>query len=138
MSIKSPEGMERSDRGWLTNFNERFAYYGTGGLYDPKNYTVEPWLLGGGTVGWTRSAWSRPTLAGFGRGFLLSQSLAFFGVGVIGAVWDPLEKFEGEGLDEYGVPTLIDLHSAAVTAGHNLQAGWDRIGEGIWKQGSLF
>ena len=26
---------------------QRFGYYGTGGLIDPKNYTVEPYLISG-------------------------------------------------------------------------------------------
>ncbi len=86
--------------GWQTDFADRFLYYGTGGLYDPKNYTIEPWLLGGGTVGTTRAAWTRPTLAGFGRGLILSQAIAFVGFGLVGAVFDPLDRNEG-GLDEH-------------------------------------
>jgi len=125
MSILSPEEQERVDRGWLTNFNERFAYYGTGGLYDPKNYTIEPWLLGGGTVGWSRSAWTAPSAAGFGRGFVLSQAIAVFGVGLIGAVWDPLEKFEGEGLDDtIGLPTLIDAAVVVETVTSRWNRNW--------------
>lgn len=82
------------------DFSDRFFYYGTGGLYDPKNYTIEPWLLGGGRVGLSRSAWRAPTLSGFARGFLLSQSVAFIGLGLVGAILDPLDRGEG-GLDEH-------------------------------------
>lgn len=115
---------QESPRPWYhvrhDDFYDRFAYYGTGGLYDPKNYTIEPWLLGGGTVGVTRGAWSRPTLYGFGRGFLLSQGFAFLGVGLIGAIFDPLDHNEG-GLDEY----IGSLHDTK----ENIESGlswWDR------------
>lgn len=127
MSILTVEEQERADRGWLTNFNERFLYYGTGGLLDPKNYTIEPWILGGGTVGFTKTAWSRPTLLGFGRGFLLSQTLAFVGVGVIGAVWDPLEQFPNEGLDEAGVPSLIDAGNWTQRRADTMNRNWNRM-----------
>lgn len=125
MSVLSPEQQERADRGWLANFNERFIRYGTGGLWDPKNYTVEPWLLGGGTIGWTRAAWSRPTLAGFGHGLLLSQTIAFLGVGTIGAVWDPLEWYPDQGLDDdLGVPTLIDAANVATSIAQQWNRNW--------------
>jgi len=127
MSVRSPEAQSRSNRGWLRNFNERFVYYGTGGLLDPKNYTVEPWLLGGGSVGFHRSQWARPTLAGFGRGFLLSQTIAFVGVGVVGAVWDPLETFEGEGLDERGVPTFIDAQHWLERRAEQMNRNWEEM-----------
>ena len=86
-------------RGWQGNFGRRFMYYGTGGLIDPKNYTVEPWALsGGGSAAFWR--WDRARWGAFGRGVLKSQSIAFVGMGVVGAVWDPLDYNEG-GLDEH-------------------------------------
>jgi len=119
---------ERANRGWLTNFNERFLYYGTWGLWDPKNYTIEPWFLGGGTIGWSKSAWSKPTLAGFGRGLLLSQTIAFVGVGFVGGVWDPLEQFPDEGLDDtLGLPTLIDAGNWTQRRADTMNRNWNRM-----------
>jgi hypothetical protein len=78
---------------------ERFLFYGTGGLLDPKNYTLEPYALSGGGSAkfW---AWDKARWASFGKGFLQSQAIAFFGVGVIGAIFDPLGRDDDAGLDE--------------------------------------
>ena len=79
------------DYGWQGNFARRFMYYGTGGLIDPKNYTVEPWALsGGGSAAFWR--WNRQRWKAFGKGVLKSQSLAFVGMGVVGAIWNPLDR----------------------------------------------
>ncbi len=87
------------ESGWQGNFVDRFMYYGTGGLIDPKNYTVEPWAIsGGGSAAFWR--WDRHRWAAFGKGVLLSQSIAFVGMGVVGAIWDPLDYTDG-GLDEH-------------------------------------
>lgn len=81
------------------HFQQRFLYYGTGGLYDPKNYTLEPYLLSGaGDARFWR--WDKARWAGFGRGFIQSQLIAFGAFGLIGAIWDPLGRDEGAGLDE--------------------------------------
>ena len=102
---KSSKG-DASDFEWAINtfgFNmnsqERFLYYGTGGLLDPKNYTLEPWVFSGrGSIAFWR--WDAARWAAFGEGMLISQSVAFVGVGILGAIFDPLGKFEGEGMDE--------------------------------------
>ena len=94
---------EQPDRPWYhvrhDDFSERFFYYGTGGLLDPKNYTVEPFYLsGGGSLAFWK--WNRSRWAAFGRGVAISQTAAFIGVGLLGAIFDPLDKNEG-GLDEH-------------------------------------
>ena len=66
-------------------------------MLDPKNYTIEPWILGGGTI----KPLKPPTLAGFARGFLLSQTIAFAGVGLVGAIFDPLDVNEGGLIPDY-------------------------------------
>jgi hypothetical protein len=100
---------------------ERFLFYGTGGLMDPKNYTVEPYVLSGSgsAAFWT---WDKARWASFGKGFLRSQSIAFFGVGVIGAIFDPLGRDDDAGLDEvwgdifdWGVPRDMDSASRSLS-----------------------
>ncbi len=108
------------DKGWQGPFAERFLYYGAGGMLDPKNYTIEPWVLGGGSL--TKA----PTMAGFARGFLISQAFAFAGVGLVGAIFDPLEQFEG-GLDDHGFPSLIDANDWRMDAVSQMSRNWDRM-----------
>jgi len=81
------------------HLQERFLYYGVGGLLDPKNYTLEPYLLSGGgsAAFWT---WDKSRWGAFGRGFMQSQAIAFFGVGLLGAIFDPLGRDDDAGIDE--------------------------------------
>jgi hypothetical protein len=66
---------------------------------DPKNYTLEPYVLsGGGDARFWR--WDKARWSSFGKGFVKSQSIAFLGVGIFGAIFDPLGKDEGAGMDE--------------------------------------
>lgn len=92
------------------SFQERFLLYGAGGMLDPKNYTAEPWALsGGGSIRFWQ--WDKARWRAFGRGFQTSQTFAFFGVGLLGAVFDPLGLDDDAGLDDiwgdifdWGVP----------------------------------
>ena len=68
------------EKGWQGSFVNRFMYYGTGGLMDPKNYTVAPWSLsGGGSAAFWK--WDKTRWGAFGRGVLQSQLVAFAGMG---------------------------------------------------------
>ncbi len=97
------------EHGWQGTFAERFLYYGTGGLMDPKNYTLEPWALsGGGSAAFWK--WNKTRWAAFGKGVLTSQSVAFAGMGMVGAIFDPLGYNEG-GLDEL-IGDVYDWKSA--------------------------
>lgn len=82
-----------------SEWQDRFLVYGLGGLFDPKNYTFEPWVYSG--AGDPRVwKWSSARWAAFGRGVFISQVVAFYGVGTVGAFTDFLGLYEGEGTDE--------------------------------------
>lgn len=93
------------DWGWfLRTFGplhgqDTFATYGAGGMVDPKNYTLEPYVISGrGTTAfWT---WNRARWGAFGMGFLASQAFALLGVGTIGMIFDPFGISEDSGMDE--------------------------------------
>jgi hypothetical protein len=114
----APQEEEQPASEWLIktfgpfHMQERFLYYGTGGLMDPKNYTLEPWVLSGrgSAAFWT---WDKTRWSAFGRGFAQSQAIAFFGIGLLGAIFDPLGRDDDAGLDEiwgdiydWGLPVI--------------------------------
>ena len=82
-------------------FNQRFLFYGSGGLLDPK-MPAEAYAFGrGSTAGiFTAAGWRSLGIRGFAYGAASSISFAVLGAGLIGAVFDPLEYNEG-GLDDY-------------------------------------
>jgi len=111
------------------HMQERFLYYGTGGLMDPKNYTLEPWALsGGGSAKFWR--WDRARWGAFGRGFISSQALAFLGFGLVLSIWDPLGRDDDAGIDEligdifdWGAPRTkgeAKLMAASFGVGHSI------------------
>ncbi len=114
--MPGPQTEEPLNWGWFQRtFNpflgqQRFATYGSGGLLDPKNYTIEPYAYsGGGSAAFWR--WDRARWGTFGMGFIASQAVAFLGVGLIGMIFDPLGIDDDAGMDEiwgdvfdWGVP----------------------------------
>lgn len=94
--------------GWdLSNINKTyggapgaFLYYGSLGLVDPK-MPLEAYVLGGGkpTDIRTLSGWRNLGVRGFARGAASSIGMATVGTGLLGLVFDPMDKWEG-GLDE--------------------------------------
>ena len=91
---------------WHGNFRDRFLYYGTGGLLDPK-MPVEAYVFGrGSTQGiTTRAGWSSLGFRGFALGASASLSLAVLGAGFVGAIFDPLSYNEG-GVDDFIYPVF--------------------------------
>ena len=94
------------DHEWFPNFAERFAYYGSGGLFDPK-MPAEAYLYRTGSLRGitTRAGWAALGVRGFAIGAGLSLAGAIVGLGFAGAVLDPFNVNEG-GLDEYYRPVV--------------------------------
>ncbi len=90
----------------MADFGERFAYYGSAGLLDPK-MPVEAYVLRTGSTRGilTRAGWAAVGLRGFAIGAGLSMGMAVVGLGIAGAVFDPFDVNEG-GLDEYYRPVM--------------------------------
>ncbi len=88
----------------VSNFAERFVYYGSGGLLDPK-MPVEAYYLRTGSFRGitTRAGWAALGVRGFAIGAGYSMAGAVVALGIAGAIIDPFDVNEG-GLDTYWRP----------------------------------
>ena len=89
-----------------SRFAERFSYYGSAGLLDPK-MPLEAYALRTGSLSGitTRAGWSALGLRGFAIGASISMAGAVVGLGFAGAILDPFDVNEG-GLDEFYRPPI--------------------------------